>query len=266
MLRYLVYEERNYRVNNIPVSSRFNWEIMVCEKGLIAPTFQIQQNEDYDLSTSCCWIFPPEIEHGWTGDGNSSKVLIFHFSSLDPRLEVLVRKEQFLKIALDTEKINQIIQINKYLHPHMSQPTPLTHIHFFKGLCDLSILLFKDYYDKPIEVYHNEIDVRLGRIFEWYVKNLKSNPTIYNIARSNYISESQLRRIIIQETGMSPKKYFNHLRLSRAIHVLHLTNCSIEEVARECGFPTPTEFCRFFKREKGISPLQWRMHLSKQDE
>ncbi len=48
------------------------------------------------------------------------------------------------------------------------------------------------------------------------------------------------------------------VRMGTAMRLLENTSMTLEEIAQECGFLSATYFCRFFKRESGTTPSQYR--------
>jgi AraC-like DNA-binding protein len=77
-----------------------------------------------------------------------------------------------------------------------------------------------------------------------------------------YISESQLRRNFLNQTGMKPNEYITNIRLNLAKNELAYTSKSIMTVSEFCGFSSPYYFSNCFSRHTGMSPSQFRKHIS----
>ena len=67
-------------------------------------------------------------------------------------------------------------------------------------------------------------------------------------------SKSQLNRNIKSLTGYSPNNFVKHLRLQRALKMLHTQQGNISEIAFEAGFNTPAYFSKCFADEFGLLP------------
>lgn len=78
------------------------------------------------------------------------------------------------------------------------------------------------------------------------------------LARSLFISQSQLNRKLNALTGKSSIEVLRELRLRRAITLLGDGNRTIAEVAWEAGFNDPSYFARIFVRAYGMTPSEWR--------
>ncbi len=78
------------------------------------------------------------------------------------------------------------------------------------------------------------------------------------------LSESQLRRLFREELGMSPVAYKNHRRMEKACELLRYTDCRVSEVANGLGFDSVYVFSRVFRRQKGMSPTEYRCRMQEE--
>lgn len=76
------------------------------------------------------------------------------------------------------------------------------------------------------------------------------------IAREMNISPNYLTRAF-RTTGQTPMRYLMSLRLELASQMLTETNRQVKEIAFGCGFVSTSHFCHVFKREFGMSPLDF---------
>lgn len=90
--------------------------------------------------------------------------------------------------------------------------------------------------------------------------HFRQSLSLQELADLVHFSPSYLSRIFHQETGLTIKAYVNERRLCYAMNLLRNTELSIQEIAAECGFSTPSHFNRVFKQHTGGSPLEFR-HL-----
>ena len=80
------------------------------------------------------------------------------------------------------------------------------------------------------------------------------------LARLCHVSETHFRRLIRAATGVSPQDYITHLRLQMASSLLISTDKRILDIALDTGFATLSSFNRYFKKELGSSPREWRQN------
>ncbi len=78
------------------------------------------------------------------------------------------------------------------------------------------------------------------------------------INRTGY-SQSQIRRLFKQETGVSPVQHVNNLRIQKAKRLLRNIQDEklLTDVALQCGFTDPYYFSRLFRRFTGLSPSEY---------
>ncbi len=81
---------------------------------------------------------------------------------------------------------------------------------------------------------------------------------ISQIARECSVSESGLRKIFSEKTGMSPTEFRMKEKLNRAKYLLEATNMSIGEISDELSFYDGAYFCKLFRNQTGLSPKQYR--------
>ena len=83
------------------------------------------------------------------------------------------------------------------------------------------------------------------------------NRTLGEIASSCNISVSYLKLLFQKYAGISPKRYYNNLRIQYAIAKLREGNNSAE-IAREMNFSSPVYFSTFFQRQTGNTPTEYK--------
>jgi signal transduction histidine kinase/DNA-binding response OmpR family regulator/ligand-binding sensor domain-containing protein len=72
------------------------------------------------------------------------------------------------------------------------------------------------------------------------------------------MSNSQLYRKLMSQTGHSAQALIQSIRLSKAKELLTKTENNVSEIAYDCGFNDPEYFSRVFKKETGFSPTDYR--------
>lgn len=72
------------------------------------------------------------------------------------------------------------------------------------------------------------------------------------------VNRYRLCRDFSTHIGISPVQYLNQVRLTRAKDLLLSTNLTIHEVGSMVGIDNTTHFINLFKKNTGITPLQFR--------
>ena len=82
--------------------------------------------------------------------------------------------------------------------------------------------------------------------------------SIAKLAHMCGVSETYFRKIFSGAKGCSPVDYINDLKLSRAKELLISGMYTVSEVAEQSGFHDESYFSRFFKKQTGVSPSEYR--------
>ncbi|WP_019911413.1 response regulator [Paenibacillus sp. HW567] len=90
--------------------------------------------------------------------------------------------------------------------------------------------------------------------------------TLESIAGSLQASPVYLSRLFKQELGESFGTYLTQIRIRKAAQLLHSTELSILEVAERTGYETQHYFSTAFKKQTGVSPLQFRKGVLRSEE
>ncbi len=101
---------------------------------------------------------------------------------------------------------------------------------------------------------HPTIDQALDYIHQ----HLAEKITVQDIAESIGYSESYFARKFIDVVGTTPYKFVLKCRLERAQQLLQTTSLSIQEISIQTGFNSIANFSYAFKKEVGVSPLEFR--------
>jgi AraC family transcriptional regulator len=99
---------------------------------------------------------------------------------------------------------------------------------------------------------------QLARAIEFMDANLAERLGLDDIAGAVGLSPAHFIRQFRLSTGMPPHKYLVRLRLERAKRLLRETDCSIAQVAFDCGFSHQEHMTRFFGQFAGTTPAVFR--------
>ena len=110
---------------------------------------------------------------------------------------------------------------------------------------------------------HHSLSLAVSRSYyqkaKWYMDaNLQKDLKITEVAAFVGLSRSQLFRIIVANSGMSPKQMLLLMRLKHAEILLKETDLPLKAIALSCGFSSAARMGVVFKSEKGITATQYR--------
>ena len=86
---------------------------------------------------------------------------------------------------------------------------------------------------------------------------------INHMASRLNVSTSTLSKRFRQETGMTLSTYLNQLVINRACYLLHTTDSSISDIAKQLGFSDQFHFAKYFRKGMNLPPSIYRRNLQK---
>ena len=125
------------------------------------------------------------------------------------------------------------------------------------------LAVFINYSDKE----EKEKDAQMTYVekAEIYIETNYSYPiTVEDIAAYVGISRSHLFRSFQTYMGKSPKEYLSEYRIRQACHLLKETGLSVSTIAYSVGFENNLYFSKAFKKQKKVSPSEYRQTHSGQ--
>lgn len=99
---------------------------------------------------------------------------------------------------------------------------------------------------------------KLRSMISLMAENLEEPLERGEVAKSVGLSARQMERLFVRYLKVTPKRYYNTLRLERARNLLRQTDMSLAEIAIACGFETPTGFSKTYRKIFGCQPRQDR--------
>lgn len=105
----------------------------------------------------------------------------------------------------------------------------------------------------------NQNNLRVKKMLEYIHKHFSEDISLADIAKAADISERECLRCFRKTIQLSPIQYLLKYRIMRGAELLLKNPAdSISETAALCGFDSPSNFARLFKRFYNCSPREYR--------
>ncbi|MEQ4531091.1 MAG: HTH-type transcriptional activator RhaS [Mixta sp.] len=104
-------------------------------------------------------------------------------------------------------------------------------------------------------------EARLLRLLDWLNDHYSEDVDWDALADRFSLSLRTLHRQLKQQTGSTPQRYLNRLRLLQARHLLRHSEMRITDIAFQCGFGDSNHFSTLFRREFGCAPRAERQQM-----
>jgi transcriptional regulator GlxA family with amidase domain len=98
----------------------------------------------------------------------------------------------------------------------------------------------------------------LRKLQVWIMEHPSADLSVEALAERTAMSTRNFARVFQAETGMTPAKFVEKVRIDAARHFLGVTDHRIEQVAIMAGFGDPERMRRAFLRHLGINPHDYR--------
>lgn len=102
------------------------------------------------------------------------------------------------------------------------------------------------------------LSVRLADLMAWMGENLHRQLPVDALAARAGLSPRQFARAFRSETGVTPARMLEHLRVETARRMLESDQAGVSDVAARCGFHADETMRRAFLRHLGVPPGAYR--------
>jgi len=98
----------------------------------------------------------------------------------------------------------------------------------------------------------------LREVQQWITEHPDGDLSVESLAARARLSPRHFARAFQAETGTTPGRYVDRVRLEHARRLLEDTTDGVEEISRASGYGTPEAMRRAFVRTLGASPAEYR--------
>lgn len=243
------------------------WELVYVKSGNVG----ITADADVFEVTGNTIVFhqPNEFHTLWSSSGTSPEVVIVSFVCEDPimdyfRRRVLILNESEKNIMYALERIlNQVVKKNRIVNDNskivLQDNITEFNLHAVKNYLELLLL---DIYtaDRPSlhaprrRDSHEEI---YSGIVEYMQNNVCENISVDDLCHVFGVSRTTLKMIFSKYTQSGVMKYFLLMKINQSKELL-AQGLQVREVAEKLSFSSQNYFCSAFKRETGLTPLEYK--------
>ncbi len=116
-------------------------------------------------------------------------------------------------------------------------------------------------FSMPMEL-RSKAGSKFTRLHDWMLLNLDQPLSVEFMAEQVAMSPRNFSRLFTKQTGITPGKYVETMRLDKARELLEFSDTPVSEVAEVSGFLKEEKLRRAFIRQLGITPSQYRIHFN----
>ena len=163
-------------------------------------------------------------------------------------------QEELQKVEHILARMNEVTSSTSYTEAEKEWELP-----FLLGQLLVHLRRFAES-EEVIPYHHSSIkSEHAEKIARFIQTNFADLFTITDIAKHLCLHKSYVSHVFKEMTGYTIMEYVMHTRLKHARYILEAkADMSIEQVAYESGFESPSHFSRYFKSKVGMSPKDYR--------
>lgn len=203
----------------------------------------ISHNKNLNINSGDITFFPPNTPYSRIAERD--KLIAVHFETFDDFTNQIcvftpTDKEKYRNLFFE------ILRIYNDKKPG-----------FHYEACSVLNKIFMNIYADRSPFLHNHSE-KFITAKDFMNKNY-SNPqlTTADIAKACNISEGYLRKIFKKESGISPKRFLNKIRVQHAVSLINSGFYYISEVSEMVGFYDPKYFSTVYKKYAASSPKSY---------
>lgn len=237
--------------------SHTNWEVNIILNG----TFEVAYDDTiYTLEENMLIIYEPDIFHrSHVISAERAEVFIFHFMTED----IPKRKGAgiFALSELDASLARIVMEeAEKNANPKDTQ-TLLASTFNYEVQKFLELLLIRSMSSKTLPPVKQSAEEKLYRQAATYMKeNIEKNLTMDEIAKHCRTNTTKLKRVFKKFTGTGAMTHFAGMKITAAKMLLR-EDLSVLEISERLGYSSQAYMSLCFKKETGMSPLQYKKSL-----
>jgi len=114
----------------------------------------------------------------------------------------------------------------------------------------------------PNEIWKTgNTDPRIIKSIKFIEGNFADRLSNQQLAETVNMATNSFARLFKTNTGLATHHYIMNMKVQAAIHLLHHTHKSIDEISFECGFSDRHHFSKMFKKVTSTSPSRYKKKL-----
>ncbi len=266
-----------YDPANQPFPIKLHWhyfmEIIYIQEG----SAEIRTNgKSYILGEGDMILFHPKAVHGiYAADGNPLRYAVMKFdinrlsitSSYTPKLRSIFRsaEKRGMEVMLPAEFTKKacIGQLFTDCISEAEQRCYGSDIMIRTHIYELLIRILRHWQTNGFavdsEVFAEDTRYDIYNITEFIDETLIDSIPVNEIAQRCGMSYSYFAKKFLAVYGCSCKEYIERLRLYRVEELLLYTDLDLSYISQETGYSDCSHMIKSFKRNKGITPKQFRL-------
>ncbi|MBP3360369.1 MAG: helix-turn-helix transcriptional regulator [Clostridia bacterium] len=216
----------------------------------------VSRNEERSICRGDVFLFSPRVPHEYYPVSKRWQMYFFVFAG--DCTENVFRYFDFSEVEVfsvkNDEENKRILELCRILNETGDDYIRSLRIYELMGI------LARQRRSSPsaAKLDSNERYKKMAPVLDYIRNNYKEPLTLDELAEMIDVSKSYLCRIFRNAYGVTPIKYLQNYRISRAKQLLISTDIKLKYLCREVGFNDISYFCLIFRQYEGMTPEEFR--------
>lgn len=240
------------------------WEMLYVEKGRVCVS---ADDRVFDLSDNeIIFHKPMELHKFYVDKGSNAKIFIMSFDLYGDSISVLKNLSVRLSHLQKSLILNLISQLKENYKSYDKDKNYLKYIDMTEGdsvvsqqiacAAELFLLSFIES-NAEVEISNAPDALIFKEAVNVMKRQVNESISVPQVAKACNVSVSYLKKVFCKFAGLGVHKYFLKMKIKYASIMLK-EGKSVTEVSDMLGFSSQNYFSTVFKRETGVSPLDYK--------
>lgn len=242
---------------------RFNFYVMIlCLHG--GSKRNVNQYE-YVIGRYSLQLLPPGTIHSFedTHERSEYYVLLFEkaFINIDISINLDFHDTYFDPVNLSSSLFNKVREIYEEIDTELKNKDENFMIYVRMLLGQILLILQREKLRSIVPIKLSKSDLICNQFLSLVEENFLKYKNVSDYAQMIELTPKHLSETVKKQLGKSALYFIHKRTIKEAEYLLAYTQMSIYAIATNLNFQDASQFSRFFKQYKGISPNNYRINL-----
>jgi AraC family transcriptional activator of pobA len=222
----------------------------------------VNQHE-YVIKQHSLQLLPPGTIHSFedTHERSEYYVLLFEKSYIDMNELMDFHDSNFDAVELSKNHFNKVKELYEEIDTELKSKNDnfMTYVRILLG--QILLILQREKLQAIVSVKQSKSDLICSQFLGLVEENFSKFKTISEYAQIIELTPKHLSETIKEKLGNSALHFIHKRVIKEAEYLLVYTQMSIYAIATSLNFQDASQFSRFFKQHKGLSPKNYRLNF-----
>ena len=207
------------------------------------------ETENITMTPGNIYVIPANHNYSCRCDDHLEKFFIHFTATILPQQDLLSGTDRIITIPITDEKIQSIREL-------LYAETLQSALRLQNIIRELMIKILEP---SATHIYRDiEIFRKYEKLYKYIENNLYADLSVAEVCRHLGFSQTYIGQKFKADTGKTIKQYISFMITERIKHLLLFTTMPLRDIAKELRFEDESYFSKFYKKQNGISPREYR--------